>query len=88
LNEYEFLFEWNRDTIGLLCLWLRLSPPPETRNSEPVPSLPESGSRPESVKFSRYPQVFEHRHGFLENLSCLDLIASEGPAAYSVLIGR
>lgn len=36
-------------------------------------------------KLSRYPQVFEHKTGFLKNLSILDLIFNEGPNAYSYL---
>jgi len=29
--------------------------------------------------FSRYPQVFEQKHGFFSNLSILDLLFNEGP---------
>jgi len=31
------------------------------------------------VDFKRYPQVFEDRHGFIPNLSILDLIFNQGP---------
>lgn len=32
-----------------------------------------------------YPQAFDHKHGFLSNLSILDLIFNEGPAAFDYL---
>ncbi len=32
-----------------------------------------------------YPQAFDHKHGFLPNLSILDLIFNEGPAAFDYL---
>lgn len=87
-NKYEYLVEWNRATIQLLCTWFQIGVPVEHRSAECVPSLPEIGNCAPPVKLSSYPQLFEHRHGFLENLSSIDLLASEGPAAYSVLLGR
>lgn len=33
------------------------------------------------TNFKRYPQVFEEKHGFLADLSIIDLIFNEGPAA-------
>lgn len=39
---------------------------------------------PEEVNY-RYPQVFEERHGFIGNLSILDLLFCEGPSAKSIL---
>ena len=35
--------------------------------------------------FTPYPQVFEERHGFIHDLSVIDLLFNEGPAALSVL---
>ncbi len=35
-----------------------------------------------------YSQVFEDRHGFIPNLSILDLLMNEGPAAKSILMGK
>lgn len=32
-------------------------------------------------KFNRYPQVFEEKYGFMPDLSIIDLIFNEGPAA-------
>ncbi len=33
------------------------------------------------ANFQRYPQVFEEKHGFFPDLSIIDLIFNEGPAA-------
>ena len=35
--------------------------------------------------FPAYPQVFEDRHGFIPNLSVLDLLFNEGPSARDYL---
>jgi hypothetical protein len=40
----------------------------------------------EGERSPRYPQVFEDRHGFLPNLSILDLLMNEGPAAKALLM--
>ena len=37
------------------------------------------------IVFEKYTQVFENKSGFIENLSILDLIFNEGPAAVSYL---
>ncbi len=37
------------------------------------------------VQAKPYPQVFDHKHGFQPELSILDLIFNEGPAAYDYL---
>ncbi len=40
---------------------------------------------PSPVESQNYPQVFSHKHGFIQNLSVLDLLFNEGPAAYDHL---
>lgn len=41
--------------------------------------------RPLSAKLSKYNQVFEEKHDFVENLSILDLLFNEGPNTISYL---
>ena len=36
-------------------------------------------------KFPKYPQVFDYKHGFIENLSILDLIFNVGPESNNYL---
>ena len=38
-----------------------------------------------TFQFEPYTQVFEHKHGFINNLSILDLLFNEGPNAISYL---
>jgi hypothetical protein len=40
-----------------------------------------------SFEFPPYPQVFEHKYGFVPNLSILDLLFNLGPEARSYLEG-
>lgn len=39
----------------------------------------------DKVDFQRYPQVFEDRHGFIPNLSIVDLIFNQGPGSKDYL---
>lgn len=39
----------------------------------------------EKKEYPKYTQVFQHKHGFLPNLSILDLCFNEGPAAFDYL---
>lgn len=38
------------------------------------------------IRFPVYPQMFDHKYGFIENLSILDLLFMEGPASYKYLL--
>jgi hypothetical protein len=91
--EHTFLFEWNYATLQLLLKWLKV----EKEISFTDDFLPysdeswdarmifdrseneiENNSR---IKHAAYYQVFESRHGFQSNLSCMDLIFNTGPDA-------
>ena len=37
------------------------------------------------MPLSRYPQTFEHKHGFIPDLSILDLVFNMGPASADYL---
>lgn len=97
-RKYEFLFEWNKDLflkmLELLSLdvqvswssdYLKNTPddildlrnaisPKKKQNAHKVPADPKP-----------YDQVFMEKHGFLPNLSILDLLFCTGPEAYSYL---
>ena len=90
--EYNSLLKLNLATIKLICHCLDLTmPEKETTAYETVPQDLTDGrflvNAKEKLQVSQkpYTQVFHDRHGFLENLSVLDLIFNEGPAALDYL---
>ena len=84
------LIDWNTELLILLLDWLQISPKvafstnwkPEVQNDFRETFHPK---RKEQTKFQTYPQVFSDEHGFIENLSVLDLLFNEGPAAFDYL---
>jgi len=84
------LFDLNLKLIELCLGWLRMEtnikstsvwePDYETDLREEFhPKKARSGN------FPRYPQVFDDQQDFTPNLSILDLLMNEGPAAYDYL---
>ena len=47
--------------------------------------LPKSGVKNSPQNLPKYHQVFEQKHGFIPNLSILDLLCCEGPGAAGIL---
>ena len=91
-KPYQRLWDLNMDTFKLVCKWLRIQP--QLKYSQDWQAVNHeledyrSAFHPK-IKLARnlpyYPQVFEHKAGFKENLSILDLICNEGPAAFDYL---
>lgn len=88
------LFAWNKDFIQLLIELLQLEVEVQLTqefNRAVDPTIadlrgsihPKSHRRPVDANFQvvAYPQLFEERHGFLPNLSILDLLFCTGPQA-------
>jgi len=44
-----------------------------------------TNAKTDEPKFQPYSQVFDDKHGFINNLSILDLLFNEGPNALSYL---
>lgn len=91
-RPFRFLLDLNLETIACLCSLLGLPFPDaksETYRVDPAPLtdgrilVSAKGAFP--VEFPPYPQVFVERQGFLPNLSTLDLLFNEGPAATNYL---
>ncbi len=92
-KKYKYLLDLNFDTISILndCLQFegliqktekyRLNL--ETEND--FRYLVNAKNKKE-YSFQKYKQVFDDKHGFLSNLSCLDLLFNEGPNALEYLI--
>jgi WbqC-like protein family len=97
-KKYDFLFDFNYDL--LLWLTAKLQLELSIRLTEAYQNVAEPGiedwrngihpkpqrQRVDPVfKPAYYPQPFEERHGFLSNLSILDLIFCTGPQAGMIL---
>ncbi len=94
-KKTEWLWDWNFELLQLLMKLAGVKP--ELRFTESYEAAPQGlvdfrekihPKRPaEDSDFNpvHYSQVFEDRHGFLENLSVLDLLFCAGPASGNVL---
>lgn len=91
-TQAESLFEFNLSTIQVVsdCLGIEF-PSKQTSKFEISPSEFQdlrflvNAKKPISRRFPEYTQVFGERHGFLSNLSILDLLFNEGTSAASYL---
>lgn len=92
-NKYEFLFDFNEELRALICHLLDLQPH-ISYTKDYLPELPNDYReiiRPkhegEDADFHPVPyyQVFREKHGFLPNLSIVDLLFNMGPEGLMVL---
>lgn len=96
-KKYRHLWDFN---LGLLLVLVKLlglkteiqltdeyqkQAPPDLLDLRGIVS-PKAKIADRNFSPVRYPQVFEDRHGFLPNLSILDLLFCEGPAARGTLV--
>lgn len=73
--DWEFLTDYNRELMMLVCQLLDIEPRIGcTTRFQAVPSLDFQGVAPRP-----YYQVFSQRHGFISNLSIVDLLFNMGP---------
>ena len=94
-KRWEFLFDFNLEIMHTMCQLLDIERTPTPshdptpgpshgRGDTPTPNpSPGRGDYPEpsTLHFKPYYQVFAAKHGFLENLSILDLLFNMGPEA-------
>jgi len=96
-KKFQFLFDFNEELRGLICQLLEIEPPvafsteyltashsdSDFRETiHPKKKIMETGS-PFIAK--EYYQVFRQKHGFLPNLSIIDLLFNMGPEARLIL---
>lgn len=92
-KEYRFLLDFNLEILHSVVNMMKLSieidmtkefihKPTGTMDHRNTFS-PKKNINPEL--FTSYHQVFEDRHGFVADLSIIDLLFNEGPAAQSAL---
>ncbi len=88
----EFLLDFNLKSIAIICDCLQITMPTNKSSSYKVQpenmldlrSLVDAKKKYEHALTS-YSQVFGDRHGFIENMSCFDLLFNEGTNALSYL---
>ena len=95
--EYQpqLLVEWNMRLLETVCRLMETEIKPAF-TTEYIKAYSDASdyrnlvSPLEAVSTSeiKYHQVFEERHGFLPNLSIIDLLFCEGPHAKSVISGK
>ncbi len=90
-KKHTFLMDLNLESIELCFKFLRLSKTFEKTQEyfrEPTETLDcrhLSNGKKDVSFFENYTQVFDDKHGFLNNLSVLDLIFNEGRFALDYL---
>ena len=73
--DWEFLTDYNRDLMTLVCELLDITPQiNNTEKFQAVPLMDFQGVAPRP-----YYQVFSARHGFIPDLSIVDLLFNMGP---------
>lgn len=95
--DFEYLFDLNQKALDLISQLLSLNLPIETTTEYKSDySFNQSGIRDyrniitpkldtKNYNFKTYPQVFQDRHGFIPNLSILDLLFCMGPESIIIL---
>ncbi len=92
-KQYQYLFDFNEELLQLLLKSIKISAPVqrtetyETAYGAEVLDLRNSFSSKKEYNDEQKPyfQVFEERHGFIKNLSILDLLFSQGPRTIDYL---
>ena len=93
-KKHPFLFDLNLELFQLIIELMQLEIEVDfSKTYEKTPAegifdgrnsiLPKKNN--EAISFQKYPQVFEDKHGFVPNLSILDLLFCYGTQAYQVL---
>ena len=91
-QQYDFILDYNLKCLEVLCECLQVGL--EFSFSKKFEINPENTMdfrglvNPKSktaLQFETYTQVFTEKHGFIENLSILDLLFNEGPNSVSYL---
>jgi hypothetical protein len=92
-KKYTFLMDLNFETMNIVSKFLRMKLEYETTR-EYFQEVDSSAildyriladGKKDSSQFEEYPQVFEEKKGFLNNLSVLDLLFNEGKFALDYL---
>ena len=84
-QDYEFLYDYNYEIMQKMCELLDIHP--HVLHSEEFKMEDSLTSHPSPLTpIKPYYQVFARKHGFLPNLSILDLLFNMGPEAIFYLV--
>lgn len=90
-KKHTFLMDLNFETIEIItkCLGTKLEYQKTTEYFHETPEYTDfralANGKKDTLIFEPYTQVFEEKHGFLNNLSALDLLFNEGRFALDYL---
>ena len=93
-KKYNYLVDFNEELRELICSHLDISPTISlTKDYAEPPALedfrdsihPKHQDIDLKFKLSPYYQVFKEKHGFIPNLSIIDLLFNKGPESVLVL---
>ncbi|QQL51118.1 WbqC family protein [Mucilaginibacter ginkgonis] len=92
-KRFDFLFDYNQQLLELIIKLMKMklnisyTSDYERNYPESVQDYRSSISAKKEQAFEQKPyfQVFEDRHGFLKNLSIVDLLFNQGPQAINYL---
>ena len=89
-KRHHFLFDLNLETHAIVCKALQIDLPyqltEEYHKETPAVDLRVlANGKKDPHLFTPYTQVFGQKHGYLNNLSILDLLFNEGPQALTYL---
>ena len=94
LKKHHFLLDLNLETFDLVLKFLRLEKTFAITNkyfkipNNTIDCRPLADGKKDNSIFANYKQVFDNKHGFINNLSVLDLIFNDGRFALNYLIDQ
>jgi hypothetical protein len=90
-KKHEFLMDLNLEIFELVndSLGIKITPQKTTEFFHDVPNYNDfrhlANGKKDTTQLEEYTQVFEEKHGFINNLSILDLLFNEGRYAVDYL---
>ncbi len=91
-SKEDYILDFNLKCFNTICecLQLDIQPSKTTEFQKTIEGTNDfrylvNAKKEPSIPFSSYTQVFSNKHGFIPNLSILDLLFNEGPNALSYL---
>ncbi len=94
-KQFKYLLDLNLKTFEILqeCLQLNLKVVKTTNYQKELEAKKDfrflaNAKKEQNFTLDKYVQVFDNKHGFIPNLSILDLLFNEGPNAENYLINQ